>query len=123
MSRRNFILLCSFVLIVLFFFPKESGRAGNVSISEMSSCDCFGLDRKINVDQTNVFVNICYGVVYGCTTILDCEDGDCWHKEKGCKCPGTDLWTTSKGSCEAYDGLDSCVCTRGECDKGQAIGG
>ena len=122
-NRKRFFLLCLFLFIIFFFFPKESGRGGNVPLSEMTTCRCYGFQRTVNEDQKNIFVSICYGVVGTCHAYLDCEDERCWHKTTGCKCPGLEFWTKANGACLAKDGMGNCICTHNECDGLQAIGG
>jgi len=122
-NRKGFIGLCIFIIVILFFFPKDAGRGGNVPISEVSHCSCFGFSRIINVQQTNVFKEVCYGIVTDCENYIDCKGDTCWHKDSGCKCPGTEFWTESKGSCQATDAMKNCVCTHDECEGLQAIGG
>ena len=110
MNRRTILLITAFSLLVVFFFPKHAGVAGNVPLKEVSSCDCLGYLKENKVTGDFVYNNYCFGVAYSCHNFLDCEEGsDCWHRDHACKCG--DYWAPTEYPCED----DGCTCTHEEC--------
>lgn len=119
MRWATYLSIAAFVLMIGMFFPKDAGYNGDVGLAQAYSCDCVGIEKVNKMTGAFVYNTYCYGIPHDCQNVFSCrEDSECWWKEHGCKCPGTDRWAPAKIPCEK----EGCECSRNECDLG-LVGG
>ena len=118
-SMLSVLLIVLFALSIIFFFPKDSGLHGEVSLEDEHSCECMGFERTSKITGKFIYNTYCYGLSYSCDNVLECLPGEsCWVRESGCRCQDTQYWAPSDYPCAD----DECLCTHEECGRG-IIGG